>query len=276
MIIQTHPEVLRLRIQIQDLKEQVSALLEKEALLQHHTLPYLNALYEQSIGIHEYQVLLVRVEVNELKHRIEWCTALLNRGQEISPEDLERLEQEVLEISARWNKELLEKERLLDASRLFLDPSNFLTPVEEQRLKQLYRALCLLLHPDVAKDPELHTLYWSRVQEAYAHGDIKKLETLLVAVEARDPATDWEQESELEALRTKRDRLESLVLRQSERLDEIEGALPFCLAEQLADASWVEEKQQALRQTVEALTKRRDELREIYETLLDRHGSRVH
>jgi len=274
MEIELHPAVPGLLRQLQDLQQQTSRLLEREAHLRRHARPLLEAMYEKEIGVHELELLKVRIEVNELKFRIERLLAILNRTAGLTPGDLERLARDVEEARAHWRRQVEEKERLLKDSAAFLRTAEVLSPEETQRLKLLYRSLCLLLHPDLGRDPELHDRYWEPVQEAYAMADIQALDALLAAVRSAEGEGGLEEKSGLEVLQEKRDRLESLVLELGQRLQRMEESPPFCLQERLHDPAWLDARRKELAATTRAMAARRGELRDFYERILAESGLR--
>jgi hypothetical protein len=275
MDIQLHPETKKLLSQIDDFKQQISDLIERESLLRTRTLPLLNAIYEKEIGAHEFDLLKIRIEINELKFRIERLMAILNRGDKFDPKDLALLEVEIREVKKQWQKEIDDKEQLLNASISLLNTVTFLTKDEQNKLKHLFRKLCMSLHPDLNKNFDAYQLYWENVQSAYSCGDIKTLEALLVAVQKYEGVSDHDVGSSLEILRKERDRLESLVLEHSQRLHDAQQNPPFCIEKELHDAVWIESKQTELKESYEAMKSRCGELQGIYDEIINQSDVKV-
>ena len=234
-----HPTIQLLRSQINDFRLQISDLLEREAQLRKHVLPLLRAQYEKEIGIHEFKLLKIRIEVLELKFRIEYLVTILSNGNDLLPDHLELLDLEIQGIREHWQLEIKNKKRLLHASFSFLKAMTVLTQDQSDRLKQLYQKLCLLLHPDLNGKSEAFMLFWECVQEAYSHGEIDRMDALLMAVQSHGTSHQPENSAEISELEHERDRLESLVLSHLQRLREIGQNPPFYMEEDLKNPVWI-------------------------------------
>ncbi len=275
MSLTLHPEVIRLLTQIDDLKHRVGDLLETQAHLRAHAIPILTALYEQQIGPHEHALLAVRIEVSELKFRVESLMSIVNRGGVVNMADLERIDAQVRELQTVWQREMADKARQVEAAAALLKSMKILAVDEEQQLKTLYRRLCLHLHPDMNSDPALREAFWDHVQAAYGAADLKALEALWVAV--RDGRGDVvDEQSGLEALTAERDRLETLVLEHSGRIAEARHNPPLCMEQELHDPVWIASRQSELQTARDAMMTRRDELRLLCDQLMARGDIRVH
>ncbi len=276
----SHPTIQLLRSQISDFRLQISDLLEREAQLRKHVLPLLRARYETEIGIHEFKLLKIRIEVLELKFRIEHLLAIFNNGNDPLPDHLAMLDLEIQEVREHWQQEIKNKKRLLHASFSFLKTMTVLTQDESDRLKQLYQKMCLILHPDLNGESETFVLFWECVQEAYANGEINRLEALLVAVQTheRTPPQETSQETVAETadLRDERDRLESLVLARLQRLREIGQNPPFNMEHDLNNPQWIKMKQAEIKESTQAMTVRRDELRDVYHDIVENNNLKLH
>lgn len=61
---------------------------------------------------------------------------------------------------------------------------------ERHRIKEIYRILVRRLHPDLRANPEEQvSVIWHEVQEAYATGNLERMETLLALTEIKTEAT---------------------------------------------------------------------------------------
>ena len=275
MYLEIHPQAARLLAQIDDLKQRVTNLLEEQAHLRAHAIPILMAIYEKEIGAHEYALLAARIEANELKFRVESLMRIINRGERVAADDLERIDAEVRKLQTVWQREMADKARQVDAATALLKGLKYLEPDQELQRKKLYRALCFLLHPDMNGDPALREAYWDHVQAAYAEGDLPALEALWVA--ARDGRSDTvDDRSSLETLTEERDRLEQLVLEHTRRIAEARTNPPLCLERELGDPAWIAAKQEELRSAQAAMLARRDELRALCDQLMAQGAIQVH
>lgn len=275
MHLELHPQSARLLAQIDDLRQRIGDLLEEQAHLRAHAIPILTAIYEKEIGAHEYALLAVRVEAGGLKFRVESLMRIINRGGRVEAGDLERIDAEVRELQAVWQREMADKARQVDAAQDFLKEVKYLSPDQELQIKKLYRALCFLLHPDMHGDPVLLETYWDHVQAAYAAGDLNALEALWDA--ARDGRSERvDERSSLDALAEERDRLEHLALEHARRIAERRKNPPLCLERELRDPAWIAAKQEELRSACAAMQARCDELRALCGQLMAQGAVQVH
>lgn len=275
MQLETHPEAARLLVQIDDFKQRIGDLLEEQAHLRAHAIPILTAIYEHEIGVHEHALLAVRIEVSELKFRIESLMRIINQGGTVNATDLEYIDAEVRKLQTVWQREMADKARQVEAASALLKSIKVLTPDEEQQLKKIYRLLCFLLHPDMNADPALREAYWDHVQAAYGAADLKALEALWVA--ARDGHGDVADERNgLEELTAERDRLEALVLEHSRRIADARHNPPLCMERELRDPDWIATRQAELQSTRNAMLARHDELRRLCNQLMTKGDIRVH
>ncbi|NCD26599.1 MAG: hypothetical protein EOL86_13545 [Deltaproteobacteria bacterium] len=275
MHLELHPQAARLLAQIDDLRQRVGDLLEEQAHLRAHAIPILMATYEKEIGGFELALLAVRVEANELKFRVESLMRIINRGERVAADDLERIDTEVRKLQTVWQREMADKARQVDAAQDFLKDAKYLSPDQELQIKKLYRALCFLLHPDMKGDPALRETYWDHVQAAYAAGDLAALEALWIAARnGRGESVD--EQSSLDALTEERDRLEHLVLEHTRRIAETRQNPPLCLERELGDPAWIAAKQEELRSAQAAMRARRDELRALCDQLMAKSAIQVH
>lgn len=119
---------------------------------------------------------------------------------------------------------------------------------EAEDVRTIFRGLLTLLHPSVdpsAAEDERATI-WPRVQRAYRGGD----RSALVAAwsDTRALLRAPKLPDDVVALRAEHDRLMAEAGAADRRLAGMSVQFPFCLREQLDDASWVRRQRLALRQ----------------------------
>jgi hypothetical protein len=124
----------------------------------------------------------------------------------VYPEDLTKAE--YAELFARFKKEVLGEN---PAPKGHAANARTKTPAPQkpgaERLKELYRQLVRRLHPDARKDSSASaTALWHEVQEAYATGNVERLETLFALSEMTEqtfsPATTlFQMQSALKELK---------------------------------------------------------------------------
>ncbi len=68
--------------------------------------PYLMALYQSSLGELEYRLLNVQVECRSLQQRIELAMIKLNRGELLTRQHLDAIEQQAQQVLLEWQTQL--------------------------------------------------------------------------------------------------------------------------------------------------------------------------
>ncbi len=263
-----HPDIQSLRSQIHTIKVRICDLFEREAQLKNHVLPFLLATYEQTIGVHEYELLQARVRVLELRFRIQRLSNVLLEGKRIQSEHLNAVELQLQEARKQWRHEIDDKARQLEASRSYLRSPRYQCEHDDRLLRHLYRKACLLLHPLLNEDACDHALFWESVEEAYAKKNTKKFLILFSSIlsygELRPPAPLTDNEK----LYQERDRLQLLAWKQLQRVRTILRMPPFNLEQELKDQEWIASRRTELQQSTRALSARRKELLRTYRSIL--------
>ncbi|MEI6707663.1 MAG: J domain-containing protein [Methylococcales bacterium] len=232
---------------VDSLSQQLAAILENLEQMQQREKPYLLALYQANLGELEYKLLTMQVECRALQQRIQLAMVYLNRGECLTEQKLQAIEQQVIQDLLKWRTQLSEQAQVLSAGVAYLQDLIVVDTNIVQRVKQAYRRLSRLLHPDVS--PEHQTLfehYWSSVQNAYRSFDADLLEALLHTVEtaAAQQQNSGENTAEIIA------RLKMMVAKQGERLVQLRNEAPFCWVEKLHDEKWLKLQQTALEMAI--------------------------
>lgn len=233
--------------EIEQLSNQLAAILETIEQMVNNEKPYLLALYQVSLGNLEYDLIKLQVECRALQQRIELATARINRGEALTEQHLQAIETQVLQELASWYEQLRQQEQTVKAGVVYLNNLSVVDNKTMQRAKQLYRRLARLLHPDVSPENQaLFERYWQAVQDAYRQIDTDLLDALLQLVESAALQTHNTKETADEIIA----RLKTLIEQQSERWTQLLSQMPFCWATQLHDKNWVCERQDVLRQSI--------------------------
>ncbi|MDO8844046.1 MAG: J domain-containing protein [Methylicorpusculum sp.] len=224
------------------LSQQLAALLENLEQMLQQEKPYLVALYQSNLGELEYRLLGLQIECRALKERIELATRTLNQGETLTQSHLDAIEEQIKQAFLLWQVQLNEQAQALSDSFTYL---NGLVPVDVavvSRAKKAYRRLARLLHPDVSpKHQALFEHYWPSVQDAYRAIDADLLEALLHVIE-----TTAIQDTGNEDAEATKNRLIHMIAKETERLLTLRNDPPFCWAEQLQDAHWLNERRAVL------------------------------
>ncbi|OVE73941.1 hypothetical protein BVX94_02385 [bacterium B17] len=250
------PEVQKLKEECDLLREQLAGLFTERDHLLNTVSPNIQAKYATTIGVKEYESLILDVEVRRLKATIELIQAMENQGKK---PNLEQIEAAVEDELQEWRKKV---EKMLDEIKNSENRLNNLLPEEDiKELQQLYRALAKKLHPDVNPDlQDEHKALWERVQKANEFGNLQEMRALKLLVDdVPDQITTINQLEELQK------RCNQLKTQSKELVKSIEGIkkqLPFTLDDNLNDPEWVQAQISKYEERTKALSAEKKRLEE--------------
>ena len=149
--------------------------------------PYWEAKYTETFGALEQQCYAAFVRSVELRRRIALARVYMNRGAE---PDAAAIDAQIAQEFRAYEEKLrqMEEERARAAQIL---GAKEMSDEDTKRFKHLYRQLAKKLHPDLhpERTAEMKKL-WQRAMDAYALGDLARLEILAAIVESKYADTD--------------------------------------------------------------------------------------
>ena len=251
------PEIKKLKQECSLLRDELAGLFAERDHLLNTVAVNIQAQYATTVGVKEYEQLILDVEVRRLKRTIELIQTIENRGDKANLEQVEASVEEELE---EWRKKV---EKMLDEikageTRL----KNLMTDEESQDLLKLYRFFAKKLHPDV--NPDLDNKYqalWIRVQQAYKSGDIQELRALQLIVE--DVPEETAISSTLEMLQKRHGKLKDQVNGLMQQIENIKAKHPFILADNLNDPEWVKEQISKCEERIKAFSAEKERLEDL-------------
>ena len=249
-------EIERLRGALAFLLEEIDSLLswKRDAIL---------ARYARDIGHLEHALYRLEAAVAELRYRVAFLQAAINRGEAVTAACMTVLDSKVAAEFEKTRREIERREDDLRKAERYLDGPT-LSPEDARELKALYRRLCKTYHPDVCgNESGSWRQRWALLQHAYRAGDLALLQAL--AEQADD--SDQDPPGTPETLDAEIERLRSRIAAERDRVAGMVSSPPFSYEEKLRDRDWVSEKQQELKQAIAANEVRRDRFQELYDTL---------
>ena len=199
----------------------------------------------------------LKVECIRIKKEISYFQMKKNRGEEPDPDEMKAyLDTHMAAYYAELNE--------LIARRNFSKSGKPISQNQLNEVKNIYRRLAKLLHPDISplteNNPELMDMF-QEVITAYHCNDLKRLQELDVLISKA-----------LEELGV--DHAEIIIPNIDERISELEEEIsgilstePYTYRELLSDAVQVEEKKKALEKEIEDYRKYMAELRAYLDEL---------
>ena len=262
-----NPEFESAKQKLEALRKEYASLLAEYDDLTGTVRRNLEAEYMLQIGRRENQIFALQIQVQQLKREIALYQAAKNRRETISEAEVrEIIVKEFAEYKAKLD-ELQKKVREAEAHHL----SPKLSAADCKAVKEAYRELVKLLHPDLNPDlPEAARQLWPRIVEAYKHNDWPELNILGDMVEAllKGGEVKVHTPGRMEELREEQQRISQKIADLRNRMEQLRREPPFVYEKLLADAAAVHEKREELDELrenfekhIEELTRLRDGLR---------------
>jgi DNA polymerase III epsilon subunit-like protein len=164
-----------------------------------------------------------------VQYRKEFIDRLLSEGEDAAAESEEE-----------FQRETAEKDREYDSTASALEGKHELNDDEEAKLKQLWKKLVRMFHPDLfGDDPEIQKTYvllTQAINDARDRGDIELLETIAMNPQAFILKQGWanvslDGASGLMELRALYEHLQAKILEMIERLHDLRSSADFALFE---------------------------------------------
>lgn len=212
------------------LRNRLLELFGRLADMRLHLRPQLEARYLKFFGAAELELMEAQLQRRRLQREIELIRMRLARQQDIDTAEIGA----ILDAEfSQWEAAVAKQQSDMEFMRRFGSARIMLGEEETLRIKEIYRRLVRQLHPDMnlGEETELYRRYWNDVQEAYADGDLERLEALELAL----GGVDTDLPGDVATLARLRQRIAEL----EREIVELNGSWPFSLQKQLADAAWV-------------------------------------
>ena len=233
--IQIHPEYIKLTEKLTILKEELSSKIEEHDDLIKHTLPAIEAEYQLKIGYKVFEKFNLECEIRRIRRKIQLIQALINNDK---PVVIELIEQQLDEELKEWQNIIDQMlKEYLEAQIRF--QCNCLTAEESKELKQLYRKLVFLLHPDINPDiSENDKQLWYQVVEAYKNCDLDTLKTLYMIIND-ELDVNTEKLSSIDRIKELCSKLKDKIILIIKEIQNLHNSFPYDIAIKLNDDTWV-------------------------------------
>lgn len=260
-----HPQAEKLRRQNRQLQTESVRLIVERDFLKEVVVPQILAEYQSKIGVFELGVFQYECEIRAFIRRIEIANACLNRGEKPV---YRQIEQEIQTEFVAWREKIAAQIREIKAAREFENlPS--LSRAESRALKEIYRKLAFLLHPDITgnADDRRQNL-WLQAAQAYKNGDLQTLQTILLLVTDESAPTEIPDENILETLQTRNAELKTVCEKLLNEIDSIKNSAPYALHKILDDEAETVRIKNELSEKLELLREKRLQLIEHWSEIM--------
>ncbi|HCF89455.1 MAG TPA: molecular chaperone DnaJ, partial [Firmicutes bacterium] len=148
-LVVLHPDFAKLQADVAKIRIELSMLvLERDDLI-FQECKNIEMAYMLSLGALEYKVYEAECAALRLKRKAELIQAQQNRQEKVILSKIEdTLEREFAEYQAKLDKQIDKMNAALDRNR----HGEPLTDAESREMKQLYRTIIKVLHPDLNPD----------------------------------------------------------------------------------------------------------------------------
>ncbi len=230
---------------IAQLRVEISMLMLERDEIVHHQNPNIEAAYILELGVLEYRLYELECNILRAQRKMQLMQVYINRQEHPDMKEVEHvLTREFEEYEKKIQEHLAQINKALDrSSRTLLSES------ETKELKSLYRNIVKLLHPDLHPElsPELQELFVKAV-EAYKNGDLAELRIIECVIDGREQRDL--SASPVDTLNKERERLEKLVQKLAERIENLKNEYPYILHEFLDNPEKMAERKKMLEESI--------------------------
>ena len=253
--VSLHQSTARLLHRLEELKRESANLFNKRDEMMTYEYPHLSSLYLSEIGQLKYEEFDLQTEVKVLSLRLALIQSYINSNKAPNYEAIEaqiRIEKE------NYQKILQEKMEDIKAAKEYL-AAPLLSREESRELKATYTLLVKKLHPDINPNQteREHELFLKAVA-AYKLQDLATLRQILLMLD-----TDSLENLPEDTLQDQIEKLEKTVAGIKERIAELEAQFPFNLRDKIYDKAWVEGQQNIIKESIAALTEKKQSLEQL-------------
>lgn len=252
MSITIHPDIQKLRSRLIELNVELREAMDDWHRLSIEIRPRLHSMYQQYFGDLERDLQITALRSAELFRRVELLSIKVSRGEVLTKQVVDLINQVVDSEYARFAMRIREAFDM-DMEQRERSAKHAQEHLADGELVKMYRTLAKQLHPDSTGDDSLDTAtVWHRVQQAYASKNVSQMKSLLSLMGADDmikgQATDWDVDRwQLEV-----EKMETRVRVEQRKLRKLRSEEPFTMEHLLDNESWRSSHRRNLEQAVSA------------------------
>jgi len=231
-------DIQRLKEELNTLNEEYIKLYEKMEDLKKEK-EYFESRYMCKLGALIFLRFENEIKYRRLKKKLILIVKSENKGEEINIAEIERVLEEELE---EFYRDLDELRNDLKNSREFLELP-ILTEEEVKKVKEIFRSLAKILHPDVNKNlnEEMMEL-WLKVKEAYENNDLMTL----IILEGIVKHNEFKEEIKVTSIEENIVVLKKKINELKKFIDEEENSFPLNIKELIDDNEYIKDRKKEI------------------------------
>jgi hypothetical protein len=271
MSITVHPDIAPLRDRLRELRLELRAAVDDWHRLSTEVRPRLHALYHSHFGELERELQQSALAASEMFRRVELLSIKHERGEKLTREIIELINEVVDKEYARFTMRVREAFDMNQRQRDDAERARRGT-TSDHELVAMYRTLVKQLHPDVAETGESdagNEAVWHQVQNAYANRNVGQLRSLLTVLGVNEALTREADDWSIDRWREEVDTLERRLGLEQRKLRRLRAEEPFTMERELEDEAWRARHRDEL---VRAIARKQDELRDSEKRYADLTG----
>lgn len=231
-------DIQRLKEELNTLNAEYITLYEKMEDLKKEK-EYLESLYMCKLGSLIFLRLESEIRYRKLKKKLTLIIKSKNKGEEINVKKIEEVLEKELTEFYRGLEQLRDS---LKNFREFLELPT-LTKEEVKRVKEIFRSLAKILHPDVNKHlNEKMMELWLKVKEAYENNDL----ITLVILEGIVKNNEFKEDIKVTSIEENIDMLKIKIDELKKFIDKKEKDFSLNIKEVIDDSQYIENKKQEI------------------------------
>ena len=230
--------------------------------------PQLEALYMETVGQLQYDMLMLQGDVALLKKKRDMLQACINRGEK---PDWPVIEIELKVTFGQMNEKMKEEEEKLNKAKEFIkqhiQEEEARSDEEKLEIKQIFKRMVHRLHPDLHPDQtEWEKNLFLKVQEAYFNRDLERLRQLELELDSGMSFTSVEKAT-IEEWEERVENLKTRIAALKEEIKLMTSRFPFTYRDKVYNQEWVAARKEELQVQIARLLEEKDRLEKIIEIL---------
>jgi len=249
-------ELEQLHIDFTELYSSHKDMVENESVI-------LTSVYLEKLGYLQLEILEKQTEVSRLSMKMKLIQAAINRDE---PPDLAAIEQELNTRLKAYYAQIEVQSAAIDDAKMVL--SHLISEEETTKLKEIFRALCKRLHPDLNPDQnEEERELFIKVKAAYDLQRLSDLQHILLYMNdsKHEKLTVLTCDEKRERIAHLKNQIETL----EGKIEKLKQSFPFTVKALIFDDEYISQQQEEFRLQIKTAEEEIVKFQNIINLILD-------